>query len=337
MFFGSLFLLFYAVVFIIWFSIITRNIMKKQIITLASLLVLTACEPPRTEQTPAQNQDKNQAVSLGNVNAGKQAEATGEYAELIKLNQSLKSQLQNATATQADQLYRDHHQRVHTYVTKLNAQHANFLENYDDPKNWQDMASDPEPNEPRVPVGEMKQFIDKLAQANLMLVDSGMGVMAIQETPDYYQNLFTGKASPDVDNYIRLQAQERAPKPSEDNVVVQWKHLSERVSAWENFLQQHPNSAYQAEAKAKFNEYADLFLFGNEEMPVALNHEPILSDEVAEFAEIEKKWADYAKQHPNSKLVPMIEEAKKIARLQGGRGEERFVAQQKFRQTHFQK
>lgn len=335
MFFGSLFLLFYAVVFIIWFSIITRNIMKKQIITLATLLVLTACEPPRTEQTQPKTNENSQAVSLGNVNVGKQAEATGEYAELIKLNQTLKSQLQNATPTQADQLYRDHHQRVHTYVDKLNKQYANFLENYDDPKNWQNMAS--EPSEPRVPVGEMKQFIDALAQANLTLVDSGMGVMAIQEIPDYYQNLFTGKASPDVDNYIRLQAQERAPKPTEDNVVVQWKHLSERVSAWEHFLQQHPNSAYQAEAKAKFNEYADLFLFGNEEMPVALNHEPILSDEVAEFAEIEKKWADYANQYPNSKLVPMIAEAKKIARLQGNRGEERFVAQQQFRKVHFQK
>lgn len=308
---------------------------KHSIIALTALLSFAACQP--STQSNQTSNDAASAVSealkptaASAVQAASSVAATGEFAHIMQLTQATQQKLTNATPAQADQLYKEYHQQIQTALDALNTKHAEFLENYDDEKNWQNVAS-----EPRQAVGEMKQRLDDLAAAQLAIVDTGMGVMQIQETPDFYKKIFTGKTSPDVAAYIQLQAHEALPQPSMADVEASWNEFGNRAAAWEAFMQQFPNSAYHADAQEKFNYYADLFLLGNDDAPVTVSNDPVLTDSAAEYAKIEKTWTDYAAKHPDSHLIPMFSEAKKIAHMQGKQGEERYLAAQHFRKVHF--
>lgn len=285
-----------------------------------TLCALTACDPPPNH--PA-------ASAVQQAIAASQPAASVEFIDFFNLNQNIKQKLAQATPEQANQLLATHREQVQTYLAKLNQQQHDFLTlHYFDEKNWQEMAS-----EPRQATGELKQKMQNLAAVQLRYHENAQGGVTISTQADYYLNLFENYVTPDVKAFLKLQAQQAHLPDNQDNIGQEWAALGEQVFQCEEFIRQYPQSAYLNEVKQYFNDNTALFLFGTEHEPVEFVNEPELKDLAQEFAQIEKSWTDYAKHHEKSAVVPMLTQARQIARLK----ENRIPAMEAFKKINFKK
>ena len=174
--------------------------------------------------------------------------------------------------------------------------------------------------------------MDKLASVGLVFFDEGEGIVSIRQQPDYFKNLFAGKVTPDVAEFIDLNANDdKKPVENDAAIIVPWAELGDRAFAWESFIKKYPDSAYAKEAKEQFQHYADSFLFGMDNTPVEASTNPDLKDVMQEYQKIEKTWSDFAKAHPNSSLTPLFDEARQIAKMEQNNGQNRYDAITKFR------
>ena len=166
----------------------------------------------------------------------------------------------------------------------------------------------------------------------LVFFDEGEGIVSIRQQPDYFKNLFAGKVTPDVAEFIDLNANDdKKPVENDAAIIVPWAELGDRAFAWESFIKKYPDSAYAKEAKEQFQHYADSFLFGMDNTPVEASTNPDLKDVAQEYQKIEKTWSDFAKAHPNSSLTPLFDEARQIAKMEQNNGQNRYDTITKFR------
>lgn len=311
-----------------------RLIMKKiYLTTLLALMTLAACNQ-KTEQQPVLPKQTPPEIQTSTPTETKTEVATenvpAEYADFAALTAAVKQKLTNASPEQANQIYAEHRKAVGVELENLMKKEDNFLGNeYHNEKNWHYSENESEPSQP---IGELKQRMDKLALVQLEYWDSGEGVVYIREKPDYFKNLFAGKVTPDVAEWIELSAHDVKEAVEVDaSVVVPWAELGKRAVVWETFVKKYPDSPYVNEAKDNFKKYADMFLFGMDNSPVEYSTDPDLKDLMQEYEKIDQSWSEFAKKYPDSQIVPMLDEARRISKIQSKQGEDRFTEIEKFR------
>lgn len=294
-------------------------------ISLVVLFSLAACDAPVGTATASASQTVQVA------SASSPAIPT-ELLDFVKLTQNMQAKLLHATPEQANQLLIEHRQQVAPILAKINEQQQAFLElHYSDEQNWQEMAS-----EPRQAVGELKQKIDELALAQLQYVNMGYGMIEIREQADYYEKLFASKVSPDVAAYLKLETQQSKLLQHQAFSPQVWASLGQQISHCEAFMKAYPDSYYVTDVKKYFHKNVEQFLFGTEHEPITWTQSPELPDIAKEYAQIEQSWTDYAQQHPSSQVVPMLAEARQIARMANQKQHSRETEVLKFKKVYFQ-
>lgn len=303
--------------------------MKKQnFLLFSSLLALTACEPLAPPPAASAPQASQTALAPA-ISAS--APVAAELAAFVQMTAAMQSKLAQASPEEANRLLQAHRAQLAPVLQKLNEQQQDFLaSNYFDETNWQEMAS-----APRQAVGELKQKMDALASVQLRYADLGEGMIEIKEATDYYVNLFANKVSPDVANYLKLEAQQAKLSSTGELQPEAWDALGQQIYEWEKYIQTSPNSPYLADAKKYFNQTLELFLFGTEHEPIEWSNDPQLPDIAQEFAQIEQSWTDYAQSHPESQVVAMLKPASQIARLPQQKHQAREPEIEKFKKVYF--
>lgn len=305
---------------------------KIYIATLLALTSLAACNQKDSTEAPNKPTQTTESASKSSPNTPTtpSAKIAPEYAEFAALTQAAKDKLANATPEQANEIYAEHRKAVAAATEELTKKEEKFLgEQYHNEENWQQSENE---DEPSIPKGEVKARMDKLASVGLVFFDEGEGIVSIRQQPDYFKNLFAGKVTPDVAEFIDLNANDdKKPVENDAAIIVPWAELGDRAFAWESFIKKYPDSAYAKEAKEQFQHYADSFLFGMDNTPVEASTNPDLKDVAQEYQKIEKTWSDFAKAHPNSSLMPLFDEARQIAKMEQNNGQNRYDTITKFR------
>ncbi|XXQ67291.1 hypothetical protein ACKLNO_06470 [Neisseriaceae bacterium B1] len=304
--------------------------MKRHFI-LSTILITTLSACFQQENTPAvpASAPTITAPTQLTIAAFNEAKPADIYQQYAWLNRRAQAQLAHANVAQANQLYDAYRVETDAVLQAINDQELPFLENYADDQYWlnDETASEPKPSPALV------QKHQQLAQFGLRYVDIGEGMAEIAPVANTETQLFGGKVSPDYQAYIQQQDHENNQLADSDAaIVISWTELAARVAFWEKFVQDHPQSPFASDAQQRLMWYANAFLFGLDNTPVEDGSQfpkGEAQDEAKRiFDEINHAWNVFERQYPQSRITPLIAQARQIATLSA---DERINAMQQLR------
>lgn len=286
------------------------------------------------------NSPVNQAASIETSrlpsvinNSFSEAKPTDIYEQYAWFNRKTAADLKQVKQhEQANRIYDDYREQTDELLEKINQAQSDLLEDYYADQWWQyDEAK--QQTEPSSALLAKKQYLDKIG---LQYIDVGEGMAEIIPKPNTEPDLFAQKVSSDYRAFIVQQdSQNNQLAFSNETILIPWIQLGERVAFWEKFVQDYPQSALLNEAKQQLAWYADAFLFGLDNMPIqtaAGLPEGEIRNEAQRFMdEVSHAWNVFTTQNPQSKITPLITQARQIAELPD---EERLAAIRKFRQQY---
>jgi len=111
---------------------------------------------------------------------------------------------------------------------------------------------------------EIKEFKKCLDLCGLSLLNSE-GSYYVDEKYDYYYDLFKGKVSPALNDYLKIRSKELKQGYSEDaDLLIGFDDLYERVVTWEDFMSQYPDFILMKDAEFNYTSYLSTLITGTD-------------------------------------------------------------------------
>jgi len=109
-----------------------------------------------------------------------------------------------------------------------------------------------------------KEFKKCLELCGLSLLNSE-GSYYVDEKDDYYYDLFKGKVSPALTEYLKIRNKEIKQGYSEDaDLLIGFDDLYERVVNWEDFMTQNPDFFLLKDAEFNYTSYLSTLITGTD-------------------------------------------------------------------------
>jgi hypothetical protein len=129
---------------------------------------------------------------------------------------------------------------------------------------------------------KFNQVLDKSGLT--LLMTEGSYYVDVQSW--YFYDLFKGKISKSLEEYLRLRSIELASPFSEDAMLlVSYEKLYDRVVTWEDFINNYPDFFRKAWAVENFQEYLSVLLTGMDNTPAFNREDGILNPELKSLYE----------------------------------------------------
>lgn len=259
-----------------------------------SACFLSACKPPA--QAPAETSVAAPPAS-GSATAAS-APIDPMPADLFQQfawrTRQVQNALQHATPEQAAALYHQHQKDTQSLLHTLNEQEEAFLS-----RDYHNMTEYDAESDSYRPNTELREKQRQLAALGLQYEHVGEGIILISVLPDYYLKLFGRHLPADERDFLHLQAEHEQPAAEDAALAVSWNQLGERLHAWEDWLQRHPDSPRQAQANCQYRRHQMLYLEGIDNTP-ATDHQGRL------LPEVKQSWQAFAQTYPNSGTTRLI-------------------------------
>ena len=111
---------------------------------------------------------------------------------------------------------------------------------------------------------EIKEFKKCLDLCGLSLLNSE-GSYYVDEKYDYYFDLFKGKVSPALNEYLKIRSKELRQGYSEDaDLLIGFDDLYDRVVTWEDFMIQYPDFILMKDAEFNYTSYLSTLITGTD-------------------------------------------------------------------------
>ncbi|RRJ89316.1 hypothetical protein EG240_12200 [Paenimyroides tangerinum] len=164
---------------------------------------------------------------------------------------TLKTKLKKTKGKNADNLYLEYSKLLNSLIKELETNEYNSLSIYNKWEN--EIAPDS--------IQKKMELYDKL---QIKIIENNDGSYNLKYRPGFYYDMFKYKASKDLREYLKLATLQRKKPIVVDGLINEdWSEISNRLIIWENFIKNNPNSAYKEDAKGKYLELIQLYLFGN--------------------------------------------------------------------------
>jgi len=164
---------------------------------------------------------------------------------------TLKSKLKKAKKKEVDKIYVEYSKLLNSLIQELEANEYNSLTIYN---KWDNEIT---PDS----IQKKMELYDKL---QIKIIENNDGTYNLKYRPGFYYDMFKTKASKELSEYLKLATLQRKKPIVVDGVINEdWSEISNRLIIWENYIKQNPNSAYKEDAKGKYLELIQLYLFGN--------------------------------------------------------------------------
>ena len=164
---------------------------------------------------------------------------------------TLKTKLKKTKGKNADNLYLEYSKLLNSLIKELETNEYNSLSIYNKWEN--EIAPDS--------IQKKMELYDKL---QIKIIENNDGTYNLKYRPGFYYDMFKYKASKDLREYLKLATLQRKKPIVVDGLINEdWSEISNRLIIWENFIKNNPNSAYKEDAKGKYLELIQLYLFGN--------------------------------------------------------------------------
>ena len=164
---------------------------------------------------------------------------------------TLKTKLKKTKGKNADNLYLEYSKLLNSLIKELETNEYNSLSIYN---KWENEIA-PDSIQKKI------ELYDKL---QIKIIENNDGTYNLKYRPGFYYDMFKYKASKDLREYLKLATLQRKKPIVVDGLINEdWSEISNRLIIWENFIKNNPNSAYKEDAKGKYLELIQLYLFGN--------------------------------------------------------------------------
>lgn len=149
---------------------------------------------------------------------------------------------------------------------------------------------------------EVKEFYSLLNRNGLELFMTE-GIFYADVKSDFFYNTFKNNLSPSLKEYLQLRNKELKEAFSEDAILLlSFDKLSERVYAWEKFIESYPNTKLIGEANYYYEVYLETLLTGLDNSRLFDWDSNIMLPEVKQTYEI------YKASYPETKSGKIISE-----------------------------
>ena len=194
---------------------------------------------------------------------------------------TLKTKLKKTKGKNADNLYLEYSKLLNSLIKELETNEYNSLSIYNKWEN--EIAPDS--------IQKKMELYDKL---QIKIIENNDGTYNLKYRPGFYYDMFKYKASKDLREYLKLATLQRKKPIVVDGLINEdWSEISNRLIIWENFIKNNPNSAYKEDAKGKYLELIQLYLFGNKnERSYSIDTkkiEPLTEQEYMNFVKKKRK------------------------------------------------
>lgn len=161
---------------------------------------------------------------------------------LSLLTNEVKNKLKKATPSEANNLYRHFTQVADSIVFHIEMYEEEFLVNYYNFYSYDENAKEGEKWTLNLPKeGQRKKEL--LNKNNIEIWDVGEGIHNLRLYYDTAQKLFSGRVTPDYQEYIDLTtAENKTLYQADAALVIEFSELRNRIASWENFMVKYPES-----------------------------------------------------------------------------------------------
>jgi len=263
--------------------------MRKFIIAITSVILLSSCKQTANESVSGKTEIKKDSIKV--EDAAKIEQSDSNLLEQFSKNKNevvlqLKS-LPNREAANA--LYEKYFEENSTLLQQIAAKESKILDKF-----YNDDEADKK---------AVKLLGEKLSKHQLQYWEIGEGYVEIEPLNDFYYKIFKDYVTDDYKDYLYLKSEENKSLYSADaGLVISFKDLGDRIISWENFMAKYPNSKLIASVKEEYKNYQMDYLVGQDNTPTAERS----SDEKYIYPENIQEFNRFLKKYPKSPTVPLI-------------------------------
>lgn len=199
--------------------------------------------------------------------------------EIEKKQNQLKVKLKKAKSKEANKLYDEYSKSLNALIVDLDSNENSSLTIYN---TWEN-AITPD---------SIKKKMDLYDKLNIKIVENNDGTYHLKYRTGFYYYLFKNKVSRDLKEYLKIAVEHRKkPVVVNGEINQSWSVISDRLIVWENYLKKYPNSLYREEAKGKYLDLIQLYLYGSKkEKSYDLNSKKISPDIEQDYVNTIKKY-----------------------------------------------
>jgi len=263
--------------------------MRKFIIAITSVILLSSCKQTADESVSGKTEIKKDSIKV--EDAAKIERSDSNLLEQFSKNKNevvlqLKS-LPNKEA--ANTLYEKYFEENSTLLQQIAAKESGVLDKFY--------------NEDEADKKAVKLLGEKLSKHQLQYWEIGEGYVEIEPLNDFYYKIFKNYVTDDYKDYLSLKSEENKSLYSADaGLVISFKDLGDRIISWENFMAKYPNSKLIASVKEEYKNYQMDYLVGQDNTPTAERS----SDEKYIYPENIQEFNRFLRKYPKSPTVPLI-------------------------------
>ena len=167
----------------------------------------------------------------------------------------LKTKLKKAKRKDVDKLYDEYSKLLNTLIQQLDTYENNSLTEYN---KWEN----------HITPDSIKKKMELYDKLQIKIIENNDGSYNLKYVPGFYYEMFKTKASHGLRDYLKIAtSQRKEPIVVNGTITQDWSEISDRLIVWENYLKKYPNTAYKINAKEKYLELIQLYLFGNKITP----------------------------------------------------------------------
>jgi hypothetical protein len=127
---------------------------------------------------------------------------------------------------------------------------------------------------------------NQLLEHNGLILQMTEGSYFVDAQSSYFYNLFKGKISRGLDDYLRIRSVEIATQFSEDAMLlISYEELYNRVVTWEDFMTNNKDFFLKKNVKVFYNHYFSTLLTGMDNTPAFGGEDGILNPELRNLYE----------------------------------------------------
>ncbi len=263
--------------------------MRKSLITVASVILLSSCKQTDTKNIPDRKETKKDSTKV--EDSSQTAQVSSDLLEQFSKNKNevvlkLKS-LSNKEAANA--LYEKYIEENNTLLGQIVEKESGILDKF---------YNEDEANKKAV-----KLLGERLSKHQLEFFEIGEGYVEIEPLPDFYYKIFKDYVTNDYKDYLYLKSEENKTLYSADaGLVISFKDLGDRIISWENFMTKYPDSKLIPSVKEEYKNYQMDYLVGQDNTPTAER----ATDEKYIYPENIQEFNRFTKKYPKSPTVPLI-------------------------------
>lgn len=230
---------------------------------------------------------------------------------LKKLKADTKQKLETATPKQANELYKEYLRKTSKLIDQIAMYESEFLDDYYSFYSYDESKGEGSDAWMLTLPKAEKAKKEMLNTNQIEIWDIGEGMHTLRLYHDAAQKMFSGKVTPDYQDYIDFTTKEEATLYQADAaIVIEFSELGDRIIYWKNFIEKYPNSDLLKLKEASYSLFPVIehYKLLQRDYLLGAENTPTLSYPDAEiYDESKNEFLRFKKKYPNSYTAKLID------------------------------